>query len=62
MVMVYVHDWVARSTGLRRESKTDGPEAEMSLLGHKGRRYNDIRDDWEVNSFKYHREEFGLNR
>lgn len=61
MVMVYAHDGVARSTGLRRKSKREGLEAEMSLLGSKRRCYNDTRDDWEVNSFKYQGEEFGLN-
>ena len=61
MVMVYAHDGGARGTGLRRESKRDGPEAEMSLLGHKRRRCNGLRDDWEINRFRYQGEEFGLN-
>lgn len=61
VVMVYARDGVARSTGLRRESKRDGPEAEMSLLGHKRGRCNGLRDDWEINSFRYQGEEFGLN-
>lgn len=41
VVTVYAHDGVARSTGLRRKSEREGPEAERSLRGSKRRCYND---------------------